>query len=97
MSDNPFPFAGLSDQEVIASRGAHGTNALAVSGTIGFWKALRTAITEPMIPALMSQLLDRGFSAENLTVGSGGGLTMRNCGPRWSKSTVGAVPVGTAT
>jgi Ca2+-transporting ATPase len=54
MSDNPFPFAGLSDQEVIASRGAHGTNALAVSGTVGFWKALRTAITEPMFLLLLA-------------------------------------------
>jgi Ca2+-transporting ATPase len=54
MSDNPFPFAGLSDKEVIASRGAHGTNALAVSGTIGFWKALRTAISEPMFLLLLA-------------------------------------------
>jgi Ca2+-transporting ATPase len=54
MSDNPFPFEGLTDGEVIVSRGVHGTNALAASGAIGFWKALRAAITEPMLLLLLA-------------------------------------------
>ena len=53
MPSNPFPFTGLSDPEVEASRAAHGTNALNGRERDGFWKALRTAVTEPMFLLLL--------------------------------------------
>ena len=54
MSENPFPFDGLSDVEVGAARAAHGTNALEERERSGFWKALRTAVTEPMFLLLVA-------------------------------------------
>lgn len=54
MTDNPFPFTGLTDAEVRAARSAHGTNALEADESSGFWKALRTTITEPMFLLLVA-------------------------------------------
>jgi len=54
MAAEPFPFTGLNEAEVEAARAAHGTNALAQAGGGGFWKALRTAVTEPMFLLLLS-------------------------------------------
>jgi Ca2+-transporting ATPase len=54
VAQNPFPFTGLSDAEVIATRAAHGTNALDGREGSGFWKALRTAVTEPMFLLLLA-------------------------------------------
>lgn len=54
MSSNPFPFTGLPPTEVEAARAAHGTNALNGREHDGFWKALRTAVTEPMFLLLVA-------------------------------------------
>ena len=54
MPANPFPFAGLSDPDVEASRAAHGSNALNGRERDGFWKALRNAVTEPMFLLLLA-------------------------------------------
>ncbi len=51
---NPFPFSGLSDAEVAAARMAHGANTLEAREASGFWKALRTALTEPMFLLLVA-------------------------------------------
>jgi Ca2+-transporting ATPase len=48
MAVNPFPFAGLTDEAVEASRTAHGANELEKGSHDGIWSALRSAITEPM-------------------------------------------------
>ncbi len=48
MAVNPFPFTGLSDEVVVASRTAHGANELEQGSHDGIWTALRSAITEPM-------------------------------------------------
>ena len=54
MATNPFPFTGLSDAEVEVSRNVHGDNALEARERSGFWKALRTAVTEPMFLLLVA-------------------------------------------
>ncbi len=54
MPTNPFPFSGLSETEVLASREAHGNNALRAQERSGFWKALITAVTEPMFLLLVA-------------------------------------------
>ena len=54
MANNPFPFTGLSDAEVEISRNAHGNNALEARERSGFWKALWTAVTEPMFLLLLA-------------------------------------------
>ncbi|MEX1131708.1 MAG: cation-translocating P-type ATPase [Flavobacteriales bacterium] len=54
MAENPFPFAGLTDAEVSTARAAHGSNALDGKVGSGFWKALRTAVTEPMFLLLVA-------------------------------------------
>ena len=54
MADNPFPFTGLCDAEVDASRTAHGDNRLEAQERRGFWKALYTALTEPMFLLLVA-------------------------------------------
>jgi Ca2+-transporting ATPase len=54
MSANPFAFTGLFDAEVEVSRMAHGDNALEARERSGFWKALRTAVTEPMFLLLVA-------------------------------------------
>ncbi|MCW5898990.1 MAG: cation-translocating P-type ATPase [Flavobacteriales bacterium] len=51
---NPFPFTGLTQQEVEAARAAHGSNTLDGQQGSGFWKALRTAVTEPMFLLLLA-------------------------------------------
>ncbi len=48
MAENPFPFKGLSNAEVLRSRAAHGGNELGKARRDGFWIALRNAVTEPM-------------------------------------------------
>src|SRR5690606_32649104 len=48
MSENPFPFDGLSDQEVEAARLRYGINALKRKGSGTFWPALKDTVTEPM-------------------------------------------------
>ncbi len=54
MLNNPFPFTGLSDTEVLGSRTAHGSNAMEARERSGFWKALFTALTEPMFLLLVA-------------------------------------------
>ncbi|MEO8117426.1 MAG: cation-transporting P-type ATPase, partial [Bacteroidota bacterium] len=53
-SINPFPFTGLSDSEVIASRKKYGKNIM-VSKSVGpFWHALKASVTEPMFILLVA-------------------------------------------
>jgi Ca2+-transporting ATPase len=54
MPNNPFPFTGLSVAQVDAARTAHGSNALDDRTSGGFWKALLTAVTEPMFLLLVA-------------------------------------------
>ena len=54
MAENPFPFTGLSDAAVDVSRTAHGDNTLEAHERSGFWKALWTAVTEPMFLLLVA-------------------------------------------
>ena len=54
MAENPFPFTGLSDAEVIASRKKSGRNVLEESESGSFLKALITAVTEPMFLLLVA-------------------------------------------
>ncbi|MEO8590427.1 MAG: cation-translocating P-type ATPase [Flavobacteriales bacterium] len=48
MSTNPFPFAGLSDAEVLIARTRHGRNAVDDRTGSPFWPALKSVATEPM-------------------------------------------------
>lgn len=54
MAVNPFPFQGLNDGEVLASRAHHGSNALRKAANNGFWQALKTALAEPMLLLLFA-------------------------------------------
>ena len=54
MAENPFPFTGLSDAAVDVSRTTHGDNTLEAHERSGFWKALWTAVTEPMFLLLVA-------------------------------------------
>jgi len=54
MAENPFPFQGLSDKEVLRARAAHGGNALARNEHGGFWDALKHAVMEPMFLLLVA-------------------------------------------
>ena len=54
MATNPFPFTGLTDDEVKASRAEHGSNAIEEHGGSGFLAALRTTVTEPMFLLLVA-------------------------------------------
>lgn len=54
MPINSFPFSGLSNVQVHDSREAHGTNAMKARERSGFWKALFTALTEPMFLLLVA-------------------------------------------
>jgi Ca2+-transporting ATPase len=47
-AENPFPFPGLSDTEVEASRRKYGSNRLSSKVINPFWDALKGAVTEPM-------------------------------------------------
>ncbi len=50
---NPFPFSGLSDDEVAASRLKFGSNANAAKEKNTFWRSLRDTATEPMFLLLV--------------------------------------------
>lgn len=51
---NPFPFTGLTDSEVYASRKKYGKNIM-VSKSVGpFWHALKASVTEPMFILLVA-------------------------------------------
>ena len=54
MAENPFPFQGLSDKEVLRARAAHGGNALARTEHGGCWDALKHAVMEPMFLLLVA-------------------------------------------
>ncbi len=54
MAENPFPFKGLTDAEVIASRKKCGRNVLEESENGSFLKALIGAVTEPMFLLLFA-------------------------------------------
>lgn len=54
MSTNPFPFAGLSDAEVVSSRAAHGRNVIEKGGQGVFWPSLKAAVLEPMVFLLIA-------------------------------------------
>lgn len=45
---NPFPFAGLLDEAVLASRAQHGFNEIRKSAESGTWVAFKETVTEPM-------------------------------------------------
>ena len=53
ISTNPFPFSGLSDIEVNASRKKYGKNIMASKSVGPFWHALKAAVTEPMFILLV--------------------------------------------
>ncbi len=53
-SNNPFPFPGLTDSEVIASRKKYGRNIMAEKSVGPFWHALKAAVTEPMFILLVA-------------------------------------------
>ena len=50
---NPFPFAGLSDEAVLASRTQHGSNEIRKSAESGTWVAFKETVTEPMFLLLV--------------------------------------------
>lgn len=54
MAENPFPFQGLNDGEVLASRARHGSNALKKAASNGFWQAVKNALAEPMLLLLLA-------------------------------------------
>ncbi len=54
MSVNPFPFQGLSDQEVIAARAKHGRNTIEDKTGGAFWPAVKGAVLEPMFLLLLA-------------------------------------------
>jgi hypothetical protein len=45
---NPFPFIGLTDKEVVASSAKDGKNLSDAEAKGTFWSALKDTITEPM-------------------------------------------------
>jgi Ca2+-transporting ATPase len=51
---NPFPFAGLTDKEVIFSRKKFGINKIETNSQSPFWHSLKDAITEPMFILLVA-------------------------------------------
>lgn len=54
MATNPFPFAGLNDTDVEASRKAHGSNDLEQRTHDGLWVALWSTVKEPMFLLLVA-------------------------------------------
>ncbi|WP_276135211.1 cation-translocating P-type ATPase [Polluticoccus soli] len=54
MQDNPFPFSGLSNEQVAASAKAHGTNTIAKSRNNALWASLKDVATEPMFLLLLA-------------------------------------------
>ena len=52
-STNPFPFPGLTKDEVIASRKKHGKNKIESKSFSPFWYSLKEAVTEPMFILLV--------------------------------------------
>ncbi len=54
MPTNPYPFQGLSDTQVEASRQKYGTNAPQQTGNNAWWEALKDTVTEPMFILLVA-------------------------------------------
>ena len=54
MPTNPYPFKGLSNAEVEASRQKNGNNAPQKSGNDAWWEALKDTVTEPMFLLLVA-------------------------------------------
>ncbi|MBP7516153.1 MAG: cation-translocating P-type ATPase, partial [Flavobacteriales bacterium] len=54
MPSNPFPFAGLTDPEVIAARAKHGRNAIDDKARSTLWSAVKGAVLEPMFLLLLA-------------------------------------------
>ncbi|MGN6533524.1 MAG: cation-translocating P-type ATPase [Ginsengibacter sp.] len=52
--NNPFPFAGLSDEEVLHSRKQFGVNKIQTKSESPFWHSLKDAVTEPMFILLVA-------------------------------------------
>lgn len=53
MSANPFPFTGLTDQQVVQSREAHGQNKLDFIKENGLLNAVKSLAKEPMVLLLL--------------------------------------------
>jgi Ca2+-transporting ATPase len=51
---NPFPFAGLTDEEVNNSRKKFGINKIETNSKSPFWHSLKDAVTEPMFILLVA-------------------------------------------
>lgn len=54
MPVNPYPFKGLSETEVEASRQKNGNNAAQQSGNSAWWEALKDTVLEPMFLLLVA-------------------------------------------
>jgi Ca2+-transporting ATPase len=54
MPVNPYPFKGLSEAEVEASRQENGNNATQQSGNNAWWEALKDTVLEPMFLLLVA-------------------------------------------
>ena len=54
---DPNPITGLTQDQVIASRIAHGSNTLTFKKENGFWEALKTLAKEPMVVLLLAASL----------------------------------------
>ncbi|MEQ1625082.1 MAG: HAD-IC family P-type ATPase, partial [Sediminibacterium sp.] len=54
---DPNPVTGLTQDQVIASRTAHGSNTLKFKKESGFWEALKTLAKEPMVVLLLAASL----------------------------------------
>jgi Ca2+-transporting ATPase len=50
---NPFPFAGLTEEEVKSSRKKFGSNKIETNSKSPFWHSLKDAVTEPMFILLV--------------------------------------------
>ncbi len=57
MPHNPFPFAGLTDAQVLAARAEHGRNRVATKGENAFLASVKGAVTEPMFLLLLATSL----------------------------------------
>jgi Ca2+-transporting ATPase len=51
---NPFPFAGLTEEEVKNSRKKFGSNKIETNSKSPFWHSLKDAVTEPMFILLVA-------------------------------------------
>ncbi|MEO9209574.1 MAG: HAD-IC family P-type ATPase, partial [Ginsengibacter sp.] len=53
-TSNPFPFPGLTQSEVSASRKKYGKNKIELKSISPFWHSLKDAVTEPMFILLVA-------------------------------------------